>query len=40
MQSEPEKSVHIQNRKDFIKEGVKTRKNRSGRGGGAEGVQY
>ncbi len=33
----PEKSVHIQNREDFTKEGVKTSKNRSG---GPESVQY
>jgi len=37
MQSGPEKSVHIQNREDFIKEGVKTSKNRSE---GPESVQY
>jgi hypothetical protein len=33
----PAKSVHIQNREDFIKEGVKTSKNRSVE---PESVQY
>ena len=37
MQWGPEKSVHIQNREDFIKEGLKTSKKRSG---GPQSVQY
>lgn len=37
MSSGPQKSVHIQNRKDFIKEGFKTSKKCSG---GPGGVQY